>query len=87
MKLLLDPVCNYFEQLSTLGVSIKTSLGDTIFRAKLVMGVFDLPAKAAILCAKQYNGEYGCSVCVHPGKRLPSNARVYLPGTPYPEEC
>ena len=34
------------------------------------MGVFDLPAKAAVLCAKQYNGEHGCAVCVHPGVRL-----------------
>ena len=24
-------------------------------------------------------GEYGCSVCLHPGKRLQNNARVYLP--------
>ena len=23
--------------------------------------------------------------CVHPGKRLPNNARVYLPGTKYDE--
>lgn len=49
------------------------------------MGVFDLPAKAAVLCSKQFNGEYGCSVCLHPGKRLPNNARVYLPGTKYAE--
>lgn len=49
------------------------------------MGVFDLPAKAAVLCAKQYNGEYGCSVCLHPGKRLPNNARVYLPNHVYAE--
>lgn len=34
---------------------------------------------------KQFNGEYGCSVCLHPGRRLPNNARVYLPGTQYPE--
>lgn len=43
------------------------------------MGVFDLPAKAAVLLAKQFNGEFGCSVCSHPGKRLPNNSRVYLP--------
>ena len=44
------------------------------------MGFFDLPAKAAVLCSKQFNGKYGCSVCLHPGVRLPNNARVYPPG-------
>ena len=45
----------------------------------LMMGVFDLPAKAAVLCMKQFNGEYGCAVCTHPGARLANGARVYLP--------
>lgn len=45
------------------------------------MGVFDLPAKAAVLCAKQFNGLHGCSVCLHPGKRLANNSRIYLPET------
>ena len=31
------------------------------------------------------NGEYGSSVCLHPGKRLSNNARVYLPNHVYPE--
>ncbi len=55
-------------------------------KAQLAAGkaVFDLPAKAAVLCAKQFNGKHGCSVCLHPGDRLPNNARVYLPGTVYP---
>ena len=45
------------------------------------MGVFDLPAKASALCVKQNNGKYGCTVCEHPGKRLPNRANVYLPDT------
>lgn len=45
------------------------------------MSVFDLPAKASALCMKQFNGEYGCSVCYHPGLRLPNGAHVYLPGS------
>ncbi len=85
MNLLLNPIAKSLQQLSTLGLSIRTTFGSLTVRAKLVMGVFDLPAKAAVLCAKQYNGEYGCSVCLHPGKRLPNNARVYLPNYVYPE--
>ena len=81
MGLLLDPITESLQHLSSLGVNIQTPSGNCTCRAKLVMGVFDLPAKAAVLCAKQFNGEYGCSVCLHPGKRLPNNARVYLPDT------
>ena len=43
------------------------------------MGMFDLPAKAAVLCAKQFNGERDCAVCIHPGERLTNGARIYLP--------
>lgn len=85
MSILLEPVVKSLNSLSTSGLAIKTSTGDVILRTKLVFGVFDLPAKAAVLNAKQFNGEYGCSVCLHPGKRLPNNARVYLPDTMYPE--
>ena len=75
MDLLLDPVCCYLERLSTAGIT----LGSVHVTAKLVMGVFDLPAKAAVLYCKQFNGEFGCSICLHPGKRLPNNSRVYSP--------
>ena len=85
MNLLLEPIAKCLRQLSTLGLTMKTSLGSVTIRAKLVMGIFDLPAKAPVLCMKQFNGEYGCSVCLHPGKRLPNNARVYLPNSVYPE--
>ena len=63
MKLLLDPVMQRIQQLSTLGLDITMQSGETItIRAKLVMGVFDLPAKAAVLCAEQINSEFGCFV-------------------------
>lgn len=75
MNLLLDPICEYLQRLSTLG----ETFGNHTYRAKLVMVIADLLAKAAVLMAKQFNGEFGCSVCIHPGKRLPNNARVYLP--------
>ena len=32
-----------------------------------------------MLCAKQYNGEHGCSLCVNPGVRLSNGARIYHP--------
>ena len=41
--------------------------GKRTVRAQLLCVVVDLPAKAAILNCMQYNGEYGCSSCKHPG--------------------
>ena len=85
MSVLLDPVVESLSILSTSGITLESGSDRCIFRAKLVFGVFDRPAKAAVLNCKQFNGEYGCSVCIHPGKRLPNNSRIYLPDTVYPE--
>ena len=63
MKMLLEPVLESLRELSISGVVVRTPTGLKTFRAMLVMGQFDLPAKAAVLCAKQYNGEHGCAVC------------------------
>jgi hypothetical protein len=65
-------------QVTTLGIQVSTPCGLSTIRAKLAIGIFDLPAKASALCIKQYNGKYGCTVCEHPGKRLSNRANVYL---------
>lgn len=85
MNVLLGPIANMLKELSTHGITINIESVPTRIFAKLVLGVFDLPAKASVLNCKQYNGEYGCSVCYHPGKRLPNNTRIYLPGEKYSE--
>ncbi len=85
MDALLGPIVSNLNRLSTEGLVINTLIGKHISRLKLVMGVFDLPAKAAVLNMKQFNGLHGCSVCVHPSKRLANNARVYLPNPSYKE--
>ena len=79
MKLLLEPAMESLDMLSSSGVRVDTPDGPTTVHGKVMMGVFDLPAKAAVLCMKQFNGEYGCAVCTHPGARLANGARVYLP--------
>ena len=80
MKHLLSTVMESLSQSSTLGISISTSHGLRTFRTKLVMGVFDLIAKRDVLRAKQFNGKYGCSVCLNPGTLISRNTRAYLPG-------
>ena len=52
--------------------------GYATVKAKLSLAVFDLPAKAAVLNCKQFNGNYGCSVCLNPGFQQ-GRCRVYLP--------
>lgn len=81
MPRLLAPIMKTIRSLTTLGIQISTPCGLSTIRAKLAMGIFDLPAKASALCVKQYNGMYGCTVCEHPGKRLSNRANVYLPDT------
>ena len=42
--------------------------------------VFDVPAVASIINHKQYNGEFGCHYCEHPGRsneRKHGSARIY----------
>ncbi|KAL5509603.1 hypothetical protein EMCRGX_G004997 [Ephydatia muelleri] len=79
MNVLLKPVVKSIQQLKEHGVIIQTPIGPKLYHAKLVLGIFDAPAKASVLCEKQFNGEFGCPTCLHPGKRIQNGARVYLP--------
>lgn len=79
MKLLFQPIIEDLKYFSSNSFKVSTSSGIFDVFINLVMGVFDLPAKAAVLNAKQFNGKHGCSVCVHPGQQLPNGTRIYLP--------
>jgi len=46
---LLEPLISELHNLSTVGTMIMLSTGNVKLEAKLVLGIFDLPAKAAIL--------------------------------------
>lgn len=67
-------------QLTTNGIKMKLRPGEITIHAKLVLGVIDIPAKAAVLCCKQFNGQFGCTVCLHPEQVL-SSTQVYPPGS------
>ena len=57
----------------------------TICKVKVHGHLADLVAEAPSLNMKQFNGEFGCCVCLHPGGRLQGkgNVRVY---PHFPEE-
>jgi len=78
-KHLLEPLMEEINHLTTVGMTIKLSNNSNVtVKVKLVLGIFDLPAKASVLCCKQFNGQYGCSVCYHPGMYM-CHRRVYPP--------
>ena len=81
MQHLLRPTTQQIDHLSTVGLAINLPTEIITIKAKLGLGIFDLPAKVIVLSTKQYNGKFGCSVCLHPGKFL-SNRRVYPPVPP-----
>ena len=78
MEHLFHPLTEKMQDLTTTGIKIISPNGVITVRAKIVLGIFDLPAKATVLNCKQYNGKYGCSICLHPGKRV-SGRMVYPP--------
>ena len=78
MHTLLKPILERLHQLDTLGFSFSSPEGVKTVRVRLLFGVFDLIAKSQVLNMKQFNGEYGCATCIHPGKHH-GGSRVYLP--------
>ena len=66
-RLLLNPVLKNLNNLYETGFMMHSSNGQTqLCKVKLVSAVFDLIARALVLTMKQFNGEYGCNVCLHP---------------------
>ena len=78
MASFLSPILHQLDRLSVVGFSFFCAEGNKTVRLKPLFSIFDLIAKAPILNMKQFNGEYGCPTCLHPGKR-DCRTRIYLP--------
>ena len=50
------------------GIVVNTPSGEVTARAKLLMFVADLPARALVLNMKQYNGKFRCAHCEDEGQ-------------------
>ena len=79
MSVFLKPILEEVEHLYFSGVDVKVPDGTKTVRVKLLLAVFDLPAKAAVLNLKQYNGRYGCLYCTNPGRSMAPGCTVYVP--------
>ena len=80
MTCMLQPILENVSSLEREGVTLQVdaSHSEVVIRAKLVMAIFDLPAKAAATNTKQFNGEFGCFYCLNKGK-VYNRARIYTP--------
>ena len=79
MQSMLHPILNSINFLNTNGIEVNVASSQKVcIKVKLLMGVFDLPAKAAVTNTKQYNGEYGCFYCLDKGS-YHNGARTYPP--------
>ena len=67
MKLIIGPVIEKLQQLHLHGITFQSPTGPKVARAKLLMAVFDLPAKAMATNFVQYNGYYSCTYCLDKG--------------------
>lgn len=62
------------------GITVQTDEGALLVKAQLLMASLDLPARAIVANMKQFNGKFGCSVCLDEGKSRPGQAMLrYFP--------
>jgi len=60
-----------------------------VCKAMVLCTVCDLPAKSKLLGFSQFNGEHGCTICIHKGEVVPvgrGHTRVYGYQLPKPEQ-
>lgn len=71
LKVFQERFVNELEQLQNFEVQIEVDLTRiSIERVALHGHLADLVAKAPSLCFSQFNGQCGCSICLHPGERI-----------------
>lgn len=66
------------------GFNVMVNNPNISFNLKIQAGLADLPARAASLNLKQFNGKFGFSVCYHPGQKLCRDSLVWI--YPYQDE-
>ena len=83
MDILLTPILKSISKLASTGIATETIEGMKVVKGKLLVGIFDLPAKACAANMKQFNGKYGCTYCTDEGDVIGRNTRIYPPDAPH----
>ena len=84
MNILLKPILSKLNELLQRGKLINTSDGRKTMKCKLLLCVFDLPARAMAVNMIQFNGYYGCLICLDKGVHK-YKKHLYLPTEPHKE--
>ena len=45
-------------------------VNEILYKVRVVVITTDTVARPLLLCTAQFNGEFGCSICLHPGKYI-----------------
>ena len=77
MNIILGQVLDKLEHINTHGIPFNFN-GPKLIRAKLLVCVFDLPARASATNFVQFNGYYSCLYCTVEGKHT-SHKHIFLP--------
>lgn len=67
MTTLLYPLAAEIDHLNEKLIHIYKENEIWVFRPTIILGVFDLPARAEVQGMKGPTGKYGCPICLHPG--------------------
>lgn len=89
MQEMLSQVLMKIEKLYNHGISLKSQHfnGTKTVKAKLLIAVFDLPARASATSFVQFNGNYSCLYCLDKGTHI-MHRQVFLPNEPHtPRQC
>lgn len=79
MNVVLGQVVKSIQKLEVNGIPFQSPDGVKLIRAKLLLAVFDLPAKAIATNFLQYNGYYSCTYCLDKGYHR-RNVHIFPPG-------
>ena len=72
MHTYLEPFAIALRDLETTGIQVHppASITPVTLKVILLLGTCDKPAKCMVQNFMQFNGEYGCSRCLNPGKNI-----------------
>ncbi|XP_043472842.1 uncharacterized protein LOC122505365 [Leptopilina heterotoma] len=73
MQVFLDPFVETMNKLSTEGVSCKINGNNRNIKIFPLVCCVDTVARAPMLGFVQFNGKYGCHLCLHPGESVKCN--------------
>lgn len=78
MLTFLEPICDTLSKIERDGISVQFAGAQEPFicRAYTIAGTCDLPAKALVLNAVQFNGQFGCLKCEQPGQTVNRRERA-----------